>query len=70
MQIDKIIAKSANFIFEISSTISIRSINLNIPLESIIFYIVLFNALFLLYLTDIDKFGVFFNNITYQVILL
>lgn len=63
-------ARSANFILEIRSTTFIKSVILNTLMRLIIFYIVLVNFLFLLYLTNINKLGVFFNNITNQVIQL
>lgn len=70
MQLDENKAGSTNFIFRIGSTSSIRSIYLDILLKFIIFYVVLFNTSFLIYLADIDKLGVFFNNVTNQVIQL
>lgn len=54
----------ANFIFKIKSVVYIGSICLNTQLKLIIFYIALFNILFLLCLTDMDKHKAFFNNIT------
>ena len=68
MKLDKTIVRLANFIFGISSTSSIRSINFDTLLKSITFHIMPFNTLFLIYLANMDKLGVFFNNITNQVI--
>lgn len=68
MQLDETIAGSANFIFGIGNTSSCRSVNLDTPLGSIIFYIVSFNTSFLICLADIDKRGIFFNNVTNQVL--
>lgn len=68
VQLDKNTAGLANFIFEVGNAASIRSINLATPLKLITFYIVPVNILFLLYLADIDKLGVFFNNITNKMI--
>lgn len=67
-QLDKNITGSANFIFRIESVASIRLINLNTLLKSITFHIVPINTPFLLRLADMDKLGVFFNNITYKII--
>lgn len=68
MQLDKTIARLANFIFKIGVNLFIELINLDILLGSIIFYMMSFNTLFLIYLVDIDKFRVFFNNITNYII--
>ena len=62
-------AGSADVIFGIGTIASIRSVNLNTSLGPIRFYIVPVNTLFWLCLADIDKHGVFFNNITNQVII-
>ena len=70
VQLNKNIAGSANFMFGIGNATSIRSVNLDTLLGPIMFYIVLINTLFLLYLTDIDKLEIFFNNITNEVIQL
>lgn len=68
VQIEKNMVGSANFIFWIESIISVRLVDLNISLGLIIFHIVPVNTLFLLRLADIDKYGVFFNNITNRII--
>ena len=68
VQLNKNTAGSANFIFEIGSAASIRSVNLDIPLKPITFHIVPINTPFLLCLANIDKYRAFFNNITNQVI--
>ena len=68
VQLDKNTAGSANFTFGIGSAGSIGSVDLDTPLGLITFYIVLVNTPFLLRLTDMDKHGAFFNNITNQVI--
>lgn len=68
IQLNKNIAGSANSTFEIGSTASIGSVNLDIPLGLIIFYIVPLNTSFLVYLADIDRHRAFFNNIINQVI--
>lgn len=70
MQLDKTLAGSAHFIFGMGSTLSIRLVNLNIPLGFITFHIVSFNTPFLICPADIDKLRVFFNNIINQVIQL
>lgn len=41
---------------------------LDIQMESITFYNIPINTLFLLYLADMDKLEVFFDNITNQII--
>ncbi len=64
MQLNKTIVWSANLTFRISSNLSIRSVNLNILLGFNTFHIVLLNILFLIYLANIDKLGLFFNNVT------
>lgn len=58
----------ANFVFKIGNISFISSINFNITSEMIILYIIQVNKPFLLYFADIDKWGVFFNNFTNQVI--
>ena len=68
MQLDKNKARSANFPFKIRSISSIGLVILDIPIGSIIFYIVLLNNPFLLCLADMDKLGTFYNNITNWVI--
>lgn len=68
IQLNKNIAKLANFTFKIKSIISIRSVNLDISLGQITFYIVSVNTLFLFYLANINKHKTFFNNITNQMI--
>lgn len=61
-------AKLTNFIFKIKSVASIKLIILNKPMGLITFYIISINILFLLCLTDINKFGAYFKNITNQII--
>ena len=68
VQLNKNTAELANFIFGIKSVASIRFINLYTLLGSVTFHIVPVNTSFLLCLADMDKYGVFFNNITNQVI--
>ena len=60
--------KLTNIIFEIRNTLSIYTIDLDMFMEIIIFYIVQINTLFLLYLVDIDKLRAFFNNLTNRII--
>lgn len=64
IQLNKNTARSANFIFGIKSTAFIGLIILNTSMGSITFYIILVNTLYLLCVADIDKFRIFFNNIT------
>ncbi len=68
VQLDKNIARIANFIFGIGNATSIRSVNLNTLLELITFYIVPVNTLSLFCLVNIDKYEAFFNNITNKII--
>ena len=68
IQLDKNIVRSANFTFKIGDTILTRSVNLHILLRLIIFHIIFVNIPFLFYLADIDKYKVFFNNVTNKVI--
>ena len=67
VQLDKITARSANFLFEIGSAASIGLINLDIQLSSITFYILPINTSFLLGLADIEKLGAFYNNIIEKI---
>lgn len=68
VQLDKNTVGSANFIFEIRTLTSIRSVNLETLLGSITFHIVLVNTLFLQCLADMNKLGAFFNNIAHEMI--
>lgn len=68
IQLDKSIIRSASFIFGIESTLSIGIVILKMLIELVVFYIIQTNILFLLYLADIDKLGVFFNNINNKLI--
>lgn len=68
IMLDKGTAGSTSFIFGIGSTLSIGIVNLNTPIEPVVFYIVQSNIPFLLCLADMDKLKVFFNNITNKLI--
>jgi hypothetical protein len=68
LQLDEITAESVKITFDIDSTTSIDSINLNTSLETIVFHIVQINTSFLLCLADLDKLDAFFNNITNQIV--
>ena len=68
IQHDRNIAGLANFIFGAESDVLIKSINLDILLRLITFYIVHVNTPFLLCLANIDKHAIFFNNITNKII--
>ena len=50
--------------FSIGSTSSIGSIIVTTPIGQVEFHIMLARTLFLLSLADMDKLGVYFNNIT------
>ena len=67
-KLDKTMAESVNFIFEVRNTLSIDTVNLDTPIRIIIFYIIQINTPFLLCLTDIDKLGAYFNNLTNKVV--
>lgn len=60
--------RSANLIFEIGNAILIRAINHNILLKLIMFYIIFINTWFLLYLVNINKLKILFNNIINKMI--
>jgi hypothetical protein len=62
--IDTIKAGAINVQFGIGSTPSIGSITINTPIGRIEFHIVEADTPFLLYLTDMDLLGVFYNNLT------
>lgn len=64
IQLDKNIARLTNFTFKIRSAIFIRSVILNTPIRLITFHIVPINTPFLLCLANMDKLGLYFNNIT------
>lgn len=66
--LDKKTAGSTNFLFEIGRSSFIDTVNLNTSLGMIIFYIIQAYIPFLLYLTDIDKLGAFFNIFTNEFI--
>ena len=57
-----------NFIFEINSTSSINTINLNTSLKTIVFHIMQINTSFLFYFIDMNKLKAFFNNIINQFV--
>ena len=61
-------AKLSNIIFEIKNTLSIYTVDLDMFMKIIIFYIVQISILFLLCLVDLDKLRVFFNNLTNKII--
>jgi hypothetical protein len=56
------------FKFEIEDTKSVDSIELETPLEMIIFHIVEANTPFLLSLADLDRLRIYFNNLTNELI--
>ena len=68
VELDKIIAGSTNFVFGIGNTSSIGTVNLNTPLQIIVFHIVQVNIPFLLCLANMDKLRAFFNNLTNQIV--
>ena len=59
---------SANFIFDMNSTGSIESINLNTSIGLIIFHIVQINIFFSLCFVDLDRVNVYFNNVNNRII--
>ena len=68
IQLNQSTAGSANFVFDIGNTGSIKSIKINTSIGSITFHIINVNIFFLLCLTDLDKSKAFFNNVTNKVI--
>jgi len=56
-------AGAINIQFRISSTPSISSIIVNIPVSNVKFYIIKADTPFLLYLADIDILKVYYNNL-------
>ena len=68
VKLDESTAGSTNFVFGIGSTTSIGTVRLDIPIEAVTFHIIQVNTPFLLCLADIDKLGVFFNNITNELV--
>lgn len=63
IKLDKTSAGSADFIFEIGSTSAVGTVSLKTPMRIIIFYIVQAAIPFLLCLANMDRLGVYFNNI-------
>lgn len=70
IKLDRYITRSTSFIFRIGSTLSISTVNLDIPIGLIVFYIVQADTPFILCFADIDKLGVFFNNIINKLVQL
>ena len=68
IKMDNSTAGSADFTFGIGSTASLGHINLDTPIGPVIFHIVSVNTPFLLCLADMDKLGVFFNNVTNELV--
>lgn len=66
-ELDKNITRSANFIFKIDNIALIRFVNLATQLGPIIFYIMLINISFLLFLANMNKLGAFFYNIINRI---
>ncbi len=56
------------FKFETENISSVESINLETSLETITFHIVEINISFLLFLADLDRLSVYFNNLTNELI--
>ena len=56
--------------FDIGSTSSIKSTKIITLIRQVEFYIILLKTLFLLSLADINKLGVYYNNITNLLITL
>ena len=65
---DNSTAGSANFTFGIGNTALFGYINLDTSIRLVIFHIVSVNTLFLLRLANMDKLGVFFNNVTNELV--
>ncbi len=60
-------ANQLTFKFEIEDTKSVDSIELKISLKMIIFHIVETNISFLLFLADLDRLNIYFNNLTNEL---
>ena len=54
--------------FGIGNTVSTGSIDINSPIGTITFHVVNADTLFLLCLQDIDRLGVYFNNLTDTIV--
>lgn len=70
IQINKAEAWTINVYFDIGFTFSIKSLLLDIPIGILKFYIIEADTFFLLYLKDIDKLNVYFNNLKNILIIL
>lgn len=68
IMINNIIASLTNFTFAIHSIASLKYINLNLTIKLVIFHIMSVKMSFLLYLTNINKLNVFFNNLTNKLV--
>ena len=68
IQLNQSTAGSANFVFDIESTGSIKSIKINTSIELITFHIISVNISFLLCLANLNKSETFFNNVTNKII--
>lgn len=68
MKFDGIMAELANFIFEIGSIASIETSILKKLLGPITLHIIQVNISFLICPADMKKLGIFFNNLTNQII--
>ena len=62
------IVESTNFIFDMSSTRSIKLIKLNTLIELVLFHIMQINIPFFFCLVDLDRANVYFNNVNNRVI--
>ncbi len=58
----------SKFKFDIDSNSFIDSINLNISIDRVVFYIILVDISFLLYLIDLNRLDVYFNNLINMLI--
>lgn len=68
IKINNSTAGSANFSFGIDNTTSLCYINLDIPIELLIFHIVSVHTLFVICLADLNKLSVLFNNVINELV--
>lgn len=63
IRLDRIAAGLANFVFDIEKMLAIETIQLETSIDPVIFYIMKAVISFLLFLTNMDRMGVDFNNV-------
>lgn len=68
MKLDKSTARVYNFIFGLGKTNLVGAIKLNTPMGRITFHIVDANTPFLFSLGDLDRLGIYFNNVSNHLV--